>query len=804
MEYDDARDREIASLRDRLSRLSEASLRINESLDLDTVLQDVLDSARSLTRARCGILTLLDESGTGVDFLSSKQYSEESGGIWGLGREARRLFDHFGSLMKPIRIGDLLGYVRSIDLPESDSLLLEGPSYAFLAAPVFNRGERVGSFYLGDKEDGDEFTEEDMQTLVMFASQAALAITNSLRHQQEQRARKDLETLIYTSPVGVVVLDAKTGGPLSYNREVVRIMNVLRIPDRPLEHLMETITIRRSDGWEVSLKDQSLAEVLRNAETVRAEEMTFQVPDGRSVTTLINATPIRAEGGDVETYVVTLQDMTPLEDLERLRAEFLAMVSHELRTPLTSVKGSVANLLDPSVSLDPAEVAQFHRIIDIQTDRMRDLISDLLDVARIQTGSLSVSPGPSNVAALIDEAKNTYLSGDGRNNIRIELPPGLPLVSVDKRRIVQVIGNLLSNASKHSPESSVIRITAQREGLYVRVAVIDQGRGISADRLPYLFQKFSRFDVEDQGGDTGLGLAICKGIVEAHGGRIWAESDELGLGTRFFFTLPADGEAESSGHEETQPSGSRSLSAGKERTRILVVDDDPQTLRYARDVLTKAGYGVVITADPKEVSGLVAEEEPHLVLLDLLLPGIGGMELMKVIRAMTKAPIIFLSAYGQDQVIATAFENGAADYIVKPFSPTELVARIRAALRKQDPPELDFPGDPRAFGDLVIDYARRQVTVAGEPVELTPLEYRLLAELSANADRVMTHEQLLRRVWGQDNSGGSGPVRTYVKRLRQKLRDDPNNPAYIFTKRRVGYWMELGETQGEGQGEKSL
>ena len=127
---------------------------------------------------------------------------------------------------------------------------------------------------------------------------------------------------------------------------------------------------------------------------------------------------------------------------------------------------------------------------------------------------------------------------------------------------------------------------------------------------------------------------------------------------------------------------------------------------------------------------------------------------------------------------------------------TELVARIQAALRKQDPPALDFPGTPYVLGDLVIYYAQRSVSVAGVPVDLTPLEFRLLAELSANAGQLMTHEQVLQRVWGQDNSGGSGPVRTYVKRLRRKLDDDPDDPVYNFTRRRVGYWMEKGEGEG--------
>ena len=139
---------------------------------------------------------------------------------------------------------------------------------------------------------------------------------------------------------------------------------------------------------------------------------------------------------------------------------------------------------------------------------------------------------------------------------------------------------------------------------------------------------------------------------------------------------------------------------------------------------------------------------------------------------------------------------GAADYVVKPFSPTELAARIRAALRRQAVPTLDAPSEPYHLGDLTVDYAQRMVTVDGSPVDLTDIEYRMLLELSSDAGRIMTHEQLIRRVWGQDNLTRSGPVRAIVKRLRRKLGDDADHPAYIFTKRRVGYWMEKGEEKG--------
>ena len=173
---------------------------------------------------------------------------------------------------------------------------------------------------------------------------------------------------------------------------------------------------------------------------------------------------------------------------------------------------------------------------------MSGLITDLLDVARIETGTLSVAPEPADVADLVDRARNTFLSAGGKNNLHIDLPPDLPMVMADKLRIAQVLANLLSNASKHSPELSVIRVSAARAGIHVAVTVADEGIGLSADRLPHLFRKFShnRDDARPPGtASSGLGLAICKGIVETLGGRIWADSDGPGLGTRFTFTLPA-------------------------------------------------------------------------------------------------------------------------------------------------------------------------------------------------------------------------------------------------------------------------
>ena len=668
------------------------------------------------------------------------------------------------------------------------------PVSAFLVVPILHQGVKVGNLHVAKSEPGEEFSQEDEDVLLMFASQAALVIANIRTYREEKRARNDLETLISTTPVGVVVFNVKTGAPLSFNREMERIIADLTSPEISQEQLLEILTIRRADGREIRLEEFPMVQILSTAETVRAEEIVLEMPDGRSINALMNCTPIRSEEGEVETLVVTLQDMSALQELERLRAEFLAMVSHELRTPLAAVKGSVTNLLDPSATLNSAESRQFLQIIDAQTDRMRSLISDLLDVARIETGTLSVAPEPTDPETLTTEAGIVFRLAGHKHTLAIDLPPDLPWVMADRERLVQVLSNLLTNAARHSPESSTIRLTAVQKEFHVAVSVSDEGRGIPAESLPHLFRKFSRIEGETQGGDTGLGLAICKGIVEAHGGRIWAESEGPGLGTSFTFTLPAVEEAgfvSPATPIRISPRFLRQRDAG-EQVRILVADDDPEALRYIRDALVKAGYAVIATSDPGDVPQLIEEDKPHLALLDLMLPGIDGIELMRNIFETDDTPVIFVSAYGQDQLVAKAFEAGADDYVVKPFSPTELVARIRAALRKREVPE---PSGPFVLGDLTIDYIARRVTLAGSPVRLTPIEYRTLAELSVNAGRVVTYEHLLQRVWGTEADADIRPIRTVISTLRRRLGDDSEYPTYIFTEPRVGYRMANGQTK---------
>ena len=755
-------------------------------MEFNTALREVLDSARDLTAARYGVMVLLDANERAEGFLSSGTTAEQDERLW-LTPEGHQIFESLTETSGPLRVDDLVSHIRSLGFTEFE-IPVPAEAFGLVAVPMLYQGGRVGHLFVGGKDGGAEFTGADAQSLAMFGAQAALTIANARSHRDLQRARASLETLADTSPVGVVVIDVAGEEPVSANRETARVVERLREGDQSLEELLEIVTCVRADGGVLSLRELAGA-----GETIRAEEVSLRVADGRSVSVLLNVTPIRSDDGAVASLVATLQDMAPLDEQERLRTEFLATVSHELRTPLAAVIGSVTTLLDRPGSLDPAETAQFLRIIRDQSDQMRHVIGDLLDIARIDCGALPVAPEPADVHQLMDDATSRFLADGASNPVDVELAADLPLVTADRLRIAQVLNNLLVNAAGCSPEGLPIEVTAVRDGVHVAISVTDQGRGIPSEQMPDLFRKFSQAHSPYHGSGlagSGLGLAISKGIVEAHGGRIWAESDGTGLGARFTFTLPL---AEATA--AAPPAGSRSSQRpARHQIRVLAVDDDPQALRYISDILVKAGYGTVATNNPADISRIMAEHKPHLVLLDLALPDRDGIEVMTDIRMKADVPVIFLSAYGHDETIARAFDMGAADYVVKPFSPTELTARIRAALRKNVDLLEGAPSAPYEAAGLSIDYARRRAAVGGEPVELTATEYSLLHELAANAPRVLNHNALLHRVWGPERVGEPWLVRDVIKRLRRKLGDDAANPSYIFTEPRVGYRMPPGDS----------
>ena len=220
--------------------------------------------------------------------------------------------------------------------------------------------------------------------------------------------------------------------------------------------------------------------------------------------------------------------------------------------------------------------------------------------------------------------------------------------------------------------------------------------------------------------------------------------------------------------------------------RVLIVDDEAQIRRALRTGLTGHGFAVEVAEDGEMALAVIAAHPPDVIVLDLVMPGIDGFEVLRQLRAWSRVPVLVLSAHGEEHDKVEALDLGADDYLTKPFGMAELLARLRAVLRRAGAPQEPV----LRVGDVAIDLARHVVTRSGAEIHLTPTEYDLLRVLATNADKVLTHRQLLERVWGGYAAENTQQLRVYVNYLRRKLEVDPARPDLILTEPGVGYRLK--------------
>lgn len=225
---------------------------------------------------------------------------------------------------------------------------------------------------------------------------------------------------------------------------------------------------------------------------------------------------------------------------------------------------------------------------------------------------------------------------------------------------------------------------------------------------------------------------------------------------------------------------------------IVAADDDPQLLRLVTRNLQLDGYDVVAASDGQQAIERIEEKLPDLIILDVMMPKLDGFAVTERVREFSAVPIVIVTARGQDQDKIRGLDLGADDYLTKPFSVEELLARVRAVLRRSQLSAQSGAQGARStltIGDLTIDFAQHLVSLCGKEVELTPVEYRLLAYLAQNAGRVVTQDLLLEHVWGEEYTGESHLLQVNVNRLRRKIERDPSRPRYLLTKMGVGYLL---------------
>jgi PAS domain S-box-containing protein len=372
------------------------------------------------------------------------------------------------------------------------------------------------------------------------------------------------------------------------------------------------------------------------------------------------------------------RDVTARLEIEKMKDEFVSTVSHELRTPLTSIRGALGLLTAGVLNAEPAKARRMLEIALANTDRLIRLINDILDIERIESGRVKLEKRSCNAAGLMVQAMDSVREVADRAGVRLELFPTSGSVLADPDRVVQTLTNLVGNAIKFSPPLSTVTLGATRQHDEMLFEVRDQGRGIPADKLGVIFERFQQVDASDgrEKGGTGLGLAICRSIVDQHGGLIWVES-ELGQGSSFYFTLPLLKEQVETPFPEASPS---------QRT-VLICDDDASIRNVVKTLLEQHGYSVLAAGSGMEAIRQAAACQPDAILLDLLMPEMDGWETLAALRdrpATSEIPVVILSVLPPRETRET--DGVVAGWVQKPVDEARLFQTLSVGISGSSKP----------------------------------------------------------------------------------------------------------------------
>ena len=583
------------------------------------------------------------------------------------------------------------------------------------------------------------------------AEQAGITVSEMLQH------------VVSLSPVGIVVVD--TYRDVVYTNDRARELGLVR--DRLLDDrawLAAQRTLATGEDGEVDLSPRKRQNPGRSGLSVRGHVRLLTEDDGRFA-------------------VVYVDDQSEHARMEATRRDFVANVSHELKTPVGAM-GVLAEALLASAD-DPETVRRFAEKMLAESNRLANMVGELIELSRLQGAERLPDLEAVDVDTVVAEALSRYKVAADNADIAIttDAPTGYRVLG-DQPLLVTAIANLVSNAIAYSPNGSSVSISRRRRGDNIEIAVTDRGIGIARADQERVFERFFRVDKARSRatGGTGLGLAIVKHVAANHNGsiRLWSQP---GTGSTFTLSIPA--------YPDDRRRIGRTRGLATPMTSVLIVEDEESLADPLAFLLRKEGFEATVVADGPSALAEFERAGADIVLLDLMLPGMSGTDVCKQLRSRSSVPVIMVTARDSEIDKVVGLELGADDYVTKPYSARELIARIRAVLRRGNDADDSGIGDGvLEAGPVRMDVERHVVSVNGEPITLPLKEFDLLEYLMRNSGRVLTRGQLIDRVWGADYVGDTKTLDVHVKRLRSKIEADPANPVHLVTVRGLGYKLE--------------
>ncbi|AFZ02493.1 AAA family ATPase [Calothrix sp. PCC 6303] len=582
------------------------------------------------------------------------------------------------------------------DLPVIDEYLQHHHPKSLLCLPLLNQGKLTGIFYLHNQLTSRVFTPDRLQVLNSICTQAAISLKNVYLYQTLRQSENKFRELVEN--ISDLIYSITPEGNFSYLSP--QFYDLFGYEVDLFLHQSLGVLIHPEDLPHIISANQQL---FNTGEKQTGLEFRMKHQAGYWVWVTCNNAPMFDPLGNIIGFYGILRDISDRKQAElqlqqtneeliratRLKDEFLANMSHELRTPLNAILGMTEALTEEVFGAVNERQLKSLETIEGSASHLLEVISDILDVAKIESGHLELKCAPTSVNHIC-QSSITFIKQQAhikRITIETKFPPNLPDWMGDERRIRQAMINLLNNAVKFTPEGGRITLEVKNsEPGFLQVSITDTGIGISPQNIKKLFQPFIQIDssLNRQYDGTGLGLALVKRIVELHGGSVGLTS-EVGVGSCFSFKLPCvDATAQSLSLESTTLAETlESEAPAVTSPLVLLAEDNEANISTIYSYLEAKGYRIVVANNGQEAIDLVQSARPDLVLMDIQMPGMDGLEAMQEIRRnpqFADLPIIALTALAMTGDREKCIAAGANDYISKPIKLKNLAQTIQAAL----------------------------------------------------------------------------------------------------------------------------
>lgn len=497
-------------------------------------------------------------------------------------------------------------------------------------------------------------------------------------------------------------------------------------------------------------------------------------------------------------WIAIVRDSSRFKNLFSAQMSLLDIMSERIRVPYAELRGLITTLIENHNRLNNNERARFLRRVEKNLEVMSELWENFFDIYHLELTGLALEREEVDLYNILQRALESRIFSENRRQFQVDAPARLPSVRVDELRMERALSNMLQSALALNPPGAPVKVRLEGRAGELRISVHTQGAAVPSDDVERLFDPLLQFDDNSTASGLGLGLYLGRELIERHGGRIWAECVP-GKGTLFTVSLPAADSTSAVAPATARAEAATDLTAlaemraagysvqKRQPKTIMVIEGKSKLVNVLRAKLEAQGYEMLVYCSADEALRDVNAVRLDLIVLDVNLADANSLDVCDRLRKRTESPIVMLADEASEAEEVRALKQFGADaFIAGPISEERLLARVDVILKRI----ADLPTrtrEPLDLGNLVIDFARREVYLNNKPVELTRIEYDLLTVLALNENQVLTHKQLLDKVWGPEYQAETQYLWVNVSRLRKKLEPTPDSPRYIHTQQGVGY-----------------